>query len=189
MESTTGLYLPIDIISLENDKQAQEGSKPFLCQEEKLQEFIELCVSRIRGAAESGFLAATRTYYPSCIGGELEVPRGAGSLGAASSQNREQGQSGSSLLCCRKRRPRAWRPCSESSLDDQDGERREFVPSALVGEKIRDLGCGKANGARTESLSEHSRARSAGKKRAFLTTLGDLMKMNRLMKKCSYHGR
>ncbi len=58
MESTSGLRLPTDIVSLENDKhQKERDAKTFLIREEELQGFIELCVKRIRDAAKSGLLA------------------------------------------------------------------------------------------------------------------------------------
>ncbi len=58
MDSTTGLYLPIDIISLENDKHtSNKDPNTFLVRKEKLQGFIDLCAEKIRGAAQSGSLA------------------------------------------------------------------------------------------------------------------------------------
>ena len=98
-ESTTGLYLPIDIISLENDKQERKKDpNTFTVSGEKLQDFIELCVNRIRGAAESGRLAEHKDLIPICIGGQIGRPLPSREPGYRSSQNLEGGQFES--CCC-----------------------------------------------------------------------------------------
>jgi predicted KAP-like P-loop ATPase len=65
IELTTGLYLPIDTISLEDDRQERKKDpNSFLVREEKLQSFIDLCVNKIRAAAESGLLENRRNMLP-----------------------------------------------------------------------------------------------------------------------------
>ena len=57
MELTTGLFLPIDTISLEDDRQERKKDpNSFLVREDTLQGFIDLCVAKIRYAAQSGIL-------------------------------------------------------------------------------------------------------------------------------------
>ena len=60
MESTkltTGLYLPVNTISLEDDRQERKKEpNTFLVREEVLQGFVDLCVAKIRLAAISGLL-------------------------------------------------------------------------------------------------------------------------------------
>jgi predicted KAP-like P-loop ATPase len=57
IELTTGLFLPVYTISLENDRQERKKDpSSFLIREEALQRFINLCVKKIRAAAQSGIL-------------------------------------------------------------------------------------------------------------------------------------
>lgn len=54
---TTGLYLPVNTISLEDDRrERQKEPDTFLVRGEALQSFIDRCVSKIKSASESGLL-------------------------------------------------------------------------------------------------------------------------------------
>ena len=58
IDKTTGLYLPLDTISLENDRrERKKDPKSFLVSDEALPGFVNLGVSKIRTASESGALA------------------------------------------------------------------------------------------------------------------------------------
>ena len=133
MESTTGLYLPIDIISLENDKQERKKDpNTFLVSGEKLQDFIELCVNRIRGAAESGRLAEHKDLISILYRWRNWTSPAEPGAWVQKLTESETGAVRFLVAVLQKTTfPGHGRLCSESALDDQDGECGELRPFRL----------------------------------------------------------